>query len=149
MKTIVRGAIGPVLVVAALQCFMLPVFAIASFGRPFKQVLSIGYVNIALSQTVLLIGAAAYAGLLRRRSKASLAVCTVGGATVGLLANLASQVTISALGCLAATVMIDGIVWAGVLVPMFLSCLFAGIGGLIVGEIGGGAVGLLSRRRSV
>lgn len=149
MKTIVRGAIGPALVVAALQCVMQLVFAIAAFGRPFKQVLSMVYANIALSQTVLLIGAAAFAGLLKRRSRASLSACTVGGATVGLLANLASHVAISVFACVAIAVMIHGAVWAGILVSLFLTCLLAGIGGLVVGGIGGGAVGLLSLRRSV
>ncbi len=148
MRMIVRGAIGPALIVAALQCVIELVFPIAAFGLPFQQQIAMAFAMMALSQMTLLIGAAAYAGVLRRRSGASLAGCTVGGATVGLLANLASQVAKSVLVCLAAAVAMKEAFWA-VLLATFFSCLLAGIGGLIVGEVGGGAVGLLSLRRSV
>ena len=147
MKTIVRGAIGPALIVAALQFVIELVFPIAALGLPFKQRLSMALAMTALSQMTLLIGATVYAGFLRRRSRASLSGCTVGGATVGLLANLASQVAKSVLLGLAVAVMMNGAVLALVLVAMFFSCLLAGIGGLVIGEIGGGAVGLLSRWR--
>lgn len=148
MKTIVRGAIGPALIVAALQCVIELVFPIAALGQPIKNQLSMAYAMMALSQMILLMGAAAYAGLLRRRSRTSLSGCVVGGATVGLLANLASQVAKSLLVCLAVAVMMDGAIWVA-LAATSLSCLLAGIGGLVIGEIGGGAVGLLSQWRRI
>jgi hypothetical protein len=153
MKTLLRGAIGPALIVAILQCVIELVFPLAALGQPFKQRLSMAYAMVALSQTTVLLGAAMYAGFLRRRSGASLPACAVGGALVGFLANLASQVAKTALLCVLLAVVlfqvpnVNGGVWVAILTVMALSCLLAGIGGLVVGEVGGGAVGLLSRLR--
>lgn len=146
MRKILRGAIAPALILAALQCVIELGFQIADFGRPFREQIAMAYVRIVWTQVTLLIGVVAYAGLLSLRSRASLARCAVAGATVGLLANLASQVAMSALLCLAVAILMNGAFWL-VLGVMSLSCLTAAIGGLIVGEIGGGAVGLLSRWR--
>lgn len=142
-----RGAIGPAMIVAVLQFVIEMMFPLAVFGRPFKQQISMAFAMMALSQTTLLIGATMYAGLLRRRSRASLSSCVVGGAAVGLLANLVSQIAKSVLLCLVAA-FLGRAVLVAVLVMMFFSCLFAGVGGLVVGEVGGGVVGLLSLRLS-
>ena len=148
MKTIVRGAIVPALIVASLQCMVECMCAFVVLVLQPKNGLSIMSVGIALSQAILLIGAAVYAGILRHRSRASLSGCTVGGAAVGLLANLATQAVHSVLIFLMAAVMMDRTVWTAVLVTMLVSYLFYGIGGLFIGEVGGGAVGLLSLRRA-
>jgi hypothetical protein len=148
VKTITRGAIGPALIVAALQFVVEIVLPIPWIGQPFRQRFLVGFAAMMLSQTTLLIGAIAYAGLLRRRSKASLSGCAVGGATVGLLANLASQVAKSVLLGLAVIIVMDGAARSVFLIVLFLSCVLAGVGGLVLGEIGGGAVGLFSLRRN-
>lgn len=154
MKKMLRGAIGPAIVVVVLQFMIEFVFPIAAFGQPFERQVRLAFVMMALSQTTLLMGAGLYALRLRRRSGASLAACVVGGAAVGLLANLASQFGKSVLLCLMLALVfsrvpeVDGTVWTVILSVMSLSCLAAGIGGLVVGEIGGGLVGLLSIRRS-
>jgi len=148
MKAIVRGAIGPALIVAALQCLIELVFAFVFaistvVGKPLKPQFSL-YADLISSQITLLIGTVSYAGRLRRRSGASLSGCTVGGATVGLLANFMSQAANGVLICLAVIVMVDKPVWTMVFVLLLFSCLSFGIVGLIIGEVGGGAVGLLS-----
>jgi hypothetical protein len=148
MKKIIRGAIGPALIVAVLQCVLELASLLAALVQPFKQQFLMGFIVMVFTQMTLLIGAAAYAGLLRRRSKASLSGCAVGGATVGLLANLASQAVKGVLLGLAVILVLDGAARAVVLIIIFLSCVLAGVGGLVLGEIGGGAVGLLSLRRS-
>lgn len=154
MKKIVRGAIGPAIVVAVLQFVIEFIFPIAAFGQAFERQVRVAFVMMALSQAALLMGAGLYALRLRRRSGASLAACVVGGAAVGLLANLASQFGKSVLLCLMLALMfsrlpeVDGTIWTVILSIMSLTCLAAGIGGLVVGEIGGGLVGLLSTRRS-
>lgn len=154
MKKIVRGAIGPAIVVAVLQFVIEFIFPIAAFGQAFERQVGMAFVMMALSQAALLTGAGLYALRLRRRSGASLAACVVGGAAVGLLANLASQFGKSVLLCLMLALVfsripeVDGAVWPIILSIMSLSCLLAGIWGLVVGEIGGGLVGLLSTWRS-
>lgn len=151
MKKIVRGAIGPAVVVAVLQFVIEFIFPIAVFGQRFERQVRVAFVMMALSQAALLLGAGLYALRLRRRSGASLAACVVGGAAVGLMANLASQFGKSILLCLMLALVfsrmpeVDGTLWTGILSIMSLSCLAAGIGGLVVGEVGGGLVGLLAR----
>ena len=108
MKPLVRGALGPALLVAVLQFVIEMVLPITAAGKPFQEQITVALGMVGLSQMTLLIGAALYAGALRRRSGASLAACTVGGAIVGLLANLASQVAKSVLLCLVAVVFMDG-----------------------------------------
>jgi hypothetical protein len=142
VRTITRGAIGPALIVAALQFVVEIVLPIPWIGQPFRQQFTVGFVAMMLSQTTLLIGAAAYAGFLRRRSRASLSGCAVGGAAVGLLANFASQAAKSVLLGLGVIIMMDGAATMVLLFVLFLSCLLAGVGGLVLGEVGGGVVGL-------
>jgi hypothetical protein len=153
MKKIFRGAILPAFVVAMLQFFFELVFPIAAFGQAFERQLRMAFVMIAASQTTLLIGAGIYALILRRRTAASVPVCVVGGAMVGLLANLASQFVKSVILCLMLALVLSRIpeagaaVWTVILAVMSLWCLATGIGGLVLGEIGGGLVGLLAMWR--
>lgn len=87
------------MIVVVLQGVMLLMFASGAtaavvLGRSFAMQ-SLAYAYVALSQAIVLIAAASYAGFLRRRSRASLAGCIVGGAVVGLLANLIASKFVS------------------------------------------------------
>lgn len=150
MKRILRGAIGPALAVAVVQFVIEFVFPMVSTTQAFAQQIRLAFFMMMLSATTLLTGASLYALHLRRCSGASLAACTLGGAAVGLLANLASQIVKSVLVCLGLALVLfnvpwaDSIVWTLILLVMSLSCLIAALGGLVVGEIGGGLVGFLS-----
>lgn len=154
MKTILRGAIGPALAVAVVQFVIECVFPMVSITQAFDQQIRMALLMMVLSATTLLAGASLYALRLRRRSGASLAACTLGGAVVGLLANLASQIAKSVLLCLGLALVllnapgVDSTVWTLILLAMSFSCLIAALGGLVVGEIGGGLVGLLSAWRT-
>ncbi|HSN87589.1 MAG TPA: hypothetical protein VL025_12565, partial [Thermoanaerobaculia bacterium] len=132
---------------AALQFFIELVAPLVAIGKPLEQQLQMTFAMMALSQTTLLLGAAAYAGFLKHRSRASLSGCVVGGAAVGLLANSASQVAKSVLLGLAVVVVLDGAFRAALLMFLPVTCLLAGLGGLIIGEVGGGLVGLVPLRR--
>jgi len=148
MNRIILGAIGPALIVAALQCLIDTLVPIVTVGQPFEQQLAVAMVMIGVNQSALLLGAIAYAGFLRCRSSVSLAGCALGGAAVGFLANLVSEAGKSVFICLVVAFMFGIVAFKIALVIMVFSCSLAGIGGLILGEIGGGAVGLLSRWRS-
>jgi hypothetical protein len=154
MKKILRGAVAPAFVVAIIQFLVEFLFPVTALTQSFEAKLRLTFVMMALADATLLVGAGLYALRLRRRSGASLAACVVGGAAVGLLASLTSQLAKSVLLCLGLAVLLSQVpgvpsaVWTVILTVMSFACLVSAIWGLIVGEIGGGLVGVLSAWRS-
>ena len=144
MRKIVLGAIGPALVVAVVQFVIEIGSSLATIWQPFSLRAPVALASTALSEMTLLVGAVIYALLLRRRSRVSLSACTVGGATVGLLANTGSQVVKTGLLCVVAAIAADRDAGLTMCMLVSFSCLPAGAGGLILGGIGGGAVGLIT-----
>jgi hypothetical protein len=148
MKDVLRRTWAPLLVVSLAQLVMLSRSVSISGGAAEAISKAILFFGLFLSTTF--IGGAVHVGLLRRRLDASLTVCLLDGATIGLLPNLIVQILFIALqGKHLDLVMppsggVDPVLWLWKLVLSSVIMLIFGFIGLLSGGMGGGLGYLVS-----
>ena len=148
MKDVLRRTWAPLLAVSLAQLVMLSRSVSISGGA--AEAISKVVLFLGLFLATTFIGGAVHVRLLRRRSDASLTVCLLDGATIGLLSNLIVQTLLIALqGKNLDLVMppsggTDPVLWLWKLGLSSVILMIFGFIGLLSGGMGGGLGYLVS-----
>lgn len=150
MKAILRRTWVPALAVTLAQLWINSMKVTVASGSVDSRLLAKVFLFLALFLMTSFVGGAVHAGLLRRRSDASLSVCFLDGAVIGLLSNVTAQLlSLAAHGSGLDLVLRpaggpDPVLWFSKLVLGFVIVMIFGFVGLLCGGAGGGLVGLVS-----
>ncbi len=150
MKMLMRRTLVPTLVVAVSQLAVLSMPVVIPRTGWFSK----DCLLLALFMMTSFAGGAVHAVLLRRRSDAGLSACFLDGAMIGLLSNLVVQIPFIG----ASVPLMESLVprssgadpgwWISFLVLSSVIVLIYAFTGLVLGGMGGGLVGLVSRAGS-